>query len=120
MLKIGSSDKNSIFADWTLPRENLSSTLQRQARFISFTWSMMPERENKGADQPARMRRLVCPFVVRMNHKVTWLILGIVVRRHVFRACAQSLQITPMTLIIRRFFLVTCTKISFYDTAEMV
>ena len=34
---------------------------------------------NKGADQTARMRRLICAFVVRIWHKqvflMTWLIL---------------------------------------------
>ena len=32
---------------------------------------------NKGADQTARLHRLICAFVVRIWHKNVWILIGI-------------------------------------------
>ena len=51
---------------------NWPAQLQRLARVLKFGYSKryytIQEVNNKGADQTARMRRLICAFVVRMWH----------------------------------------------------
>ena len=80
---------SSICMIWVTSRENLSSgfltkrvsnqspQLQRLARklkfHLKFTYDTFQKANNKGADQTAWMRRLVCACVVRKLPKIGFL-----------------------------------------------
>ena len=46
---------------------NQTAQLQRLARILKINYYTLQIANNKGADQTARMRRLICSFVVRMQ-----------------------------------------------------
>ena len=69
-----SSRENLYFGFLTKPVSNQSHQLQRLARKSSkFTYDTFQKANNKGVDQSARMRRLVCACVVRKTPKTGFL-----------------------------------------------
>ena len=67
---VGVSQENLSCGFMTKRYSTQSPKLQRLARKLRFRCSKLrygafQRANNKGADQTARMRRLVCPFVVR-------------------------------------------------------
>ena len=77
--------RKPVFGFTTKRVSNQSPQLQRLVRklkFHLFTYDTFQKENNKGADQTARMRRLVCACVIRKSRRQVFSRRGPIMRRH--------------------------------------